>query len=257
MIILFMVMLISGASVNLYAEIKTSDFIYSHNGVELQGYFAYDDALKGKRPGVLIIHEWTGLGDYVKERAEQLASEGYVAFAMDMYGRGIRPTTPKDAGAQASKYRSDRQLMRSRAVVSLDQLKDHPLTDPDHVAAIGYCFGGGAALELARSGADVSGVVSFHGNLDTPNPDDARNMQAKVLVLHGADDPFVPKESIEAFHNEMRNAEVDWQMVYYSGAVHSFSNPASGSDPSRGAAYNEVADKRSYRAMLDFFNEIF
>ncbi len=257
LIMVFMVFLLNGASMNLYGEIRTNDFTYNHNGVPLQGYFAYDDSIRGERPGVLIIHEWTGLGDYVKERAEQLASDGYVVFAMDMYGRGIRPTTPQEAGAEASKYRSNRQLMRNRAVASLDQLKAHRLTDPDRVAAIGYCFGGGAALELARSGADVSGVVSFHGNLDTPNPDDARNIQAKVLVLHGADDPFVPKESIEAFHDEMRNAGVDWQMVYYSGAVHSFTNPASGNDPSRGAAYNEVADKRSYRAMIDFFEELF
>jgi dienelactone hydrolase len=242
---------------NLYADIRTSDFSYEHNGVELQGFFAYDDSIKGKRPGVLIIHEWNGLGDYVKNRAEQLASEGYVAFAMDMYGKGIRPTTPEESGQQAGIYRSNRQLMRQRALVSLDQLKAHRLTDAERVAAIGYCFGGGAALELSRGGADVQGIVSFHGNLDTPDPNDAKNIKAKILVLHGADDPFVPKESIDAFHQEMRNAGVDWQMVYYSNAVHAFTNPASGNDNSRGAAYNKVADKRSYRAMIDFFNEIF
>ena len=252
-----LILFISGASMNLYADIRTSDFTYQHNGVELQGFFAYDDSIIGKRPGVLIIHEWNGLGEYVKNRAEQLASEGYVAFAMDMYGKGIRPTTPQESGQQAGIYRSNRQLMRQRAIVSLDQLKAHRLTDAERVAAIGYCFGGGAALELSRSGADLRGIVSFHGNLDTPNPNDAKNIKSKILVLHGADDPFVPKESIDAFQQEMRNAGVDWQMVYYSNAVHAFTNPASGNDNSRGAAYNEVADKRSYRAMIDFFNEIF
>lgn len=252
-----LILFISGASMNLYADIRTSDFTYQHNGVELQGFFAYDDSIMGKRPGVLIIHEWNGLGEYVKNRAEQLASEGYVAFAMDMYGKGIRPTTPQESGQQAGIYRSNRQLMRQRAIVSLDQLKAHRLTDAERVAAIGYCFGGGAALELSRSGADLRGIVSFHGNLDTPNPNDAKNIKSKILVLHGADDPFVPKESIDAFQQEMRNAGVDWQMVYYSNAVHAFTNPASGNDNSRGAAYNEVADKRSYRAMIDFFNEIF
>ena len=252
-----LILFISGASMNLYADIRTSDFTYQHNGVELQGFFAYDDSIMGKRPGVLIIHEWNGLGEYVKNRAEQLASEGYVAFAMDMYGKGIRPTTPQESGQQAGIYRSNRQLMRQRAIVSLDQLKAHRLTDAERVAAIGYCFGGGAALELSRSGADLRGIVSFHGNLDTPNPNDAKNIKSKILVLHGADDPFVPKESIDAFQQEMRNAGVDWQMVYYSNAVHAFTNPASGNDNSRGAAYNEAADKRSYRAMIDFFNEIF
>jgi dienelactone hydrolase len=254
---ILLVFLIIGAAMSLYAEIRTNDFEYRHNGVVLQGYFAYDDSIRGKRPGVLIIHEWTGLGDYVKGRARQLAAEGYVAFAMDMYGKGIRPTTAEEAGAQAGIYRSNHRLMRERAAVSLDQLKAHRLTDPARVAAIGYCFGGGAALELARSGADLSGVVSLHGNLDTPNPDDARNIKAKVLVLHGADDPFVPKKVVDAFQEEMRNAGVDWQLVLYGNAVHAFTNPDSGNDNSRGAAYNERADKRSYRAMIDFFNEIF
>jgi dienelactone hydrolase len=250
-------LLILGTAVNMFGEVRTTDFEYRHGNVVLQGYFAYDDSIRGKRPGVLIIHQWKGLGDYEKMRARQLAAEGYVAFAMDMYGKGVRPATREEAGVQATIYRSDRALMRERAAVGLEQLKAHRLTDPSRTAAIGYCFGGGAALELARSGADFSGVVSFHGNLDTPNPEDARDIRAKVLVLHGADDPYVSKESIEAFHQEMRNAGVDWHMVYYGNAVHSFTEVAAGSDNSRGAAYNEKADKRSYRAMIDFFNEIF
>jgi dienelactone hydrolase len=245
------------ASVNVYAEIRTYDHEYRHEGVVLRGYFAYDDALQGRRPGVLIIHEWTGLGEYVQRRARELASLGYVAFAPDIYGKGIRPTTPAEAGAQAEIYRSDRQLMRDRAVAGLKQLRNHRFTDPSRIAAIEYCFGGGVALELARGGSDISGVVSFHGNLDTPNPEDANNIRAKVLVLHGADDPYVPQEQIDKFKEEMRNAGVDWQLFMYGDAVHSFTNPGSGNDKSRGAAYNEKADKRSFRAMMDFFDEIF
>ncbi len=257
--IIFAIIFLIGvfASVNVYGEIRTYDHEYRHEGVVLQGYFAYDDALQGKRPGVLIIHEWTGLGDYVKHRAKEIASLGYVAFALDIYGKGIRPTTPAEAGAQATIYRSDRQLMRARASAGLEQLRNHRFTDPSRIAAIGYCFGGGAALELARGGADISGVVSFHGNLDTPNPKDAKDIKAKVLVLHGADDPYVPQEQIEMFKEEMRNAGVDWQLFMYGDAVHSFTNPDSGNDKSRGAAYNEKADKRSFRAMTDFFDEIF
>lgn len=147
--------------------------------------------------------------------------------------------------------------MRSRANAGLEILKKHRLADAKHTAAIGYCFGGGTALELARSGADLSGAVSFHGNLDTPNPDDARNIKGKVLVLHGGDDPFVPSNQVVAFQDEMRKAGVDWHMITYGGAVHSFTNPEAGSDNSKGAAYNEKADKRSWEAMRQFFIELF
>jgi dienelactone hydrolase len=139
----------------------------------------------------------------------------------------------------------------------LEALKNHPLVDPNRVAAIGYCFGGGTVLELARSGAELAGVVSFHGNLNTPNPEDAKNINCKVLALHGADDPHVPQEHVLAFQDEMRSGGVDWQMVLYGGAVHSFTNPASGNDPSKGVAYNERADRRSWRAMKSFFAELF
>ena len=147
--------------------------------------------------------------------------------------------------------------MRSRAQAGLDVLISQPLVDAKRVAAIGYCFGGGTVLELARSGVDIAGVVSFHGNLDTPRPEDAKNIKAKVLVLHGADDPFVPEKDVSAFQEEMRQAKVDWQMVIYGGAVHSFSNPNSGDDPSTGAAYDARADKRSWEAMRLFFGELF
>lgn len=240
-----------------FPQLRTEVIEYKHGQTALEGYLAYDDSFSGTRPGVLVVHEWTGIGAYVKMRTEQLAKLGYVAFAIDMYGKGIRPTNAEEAGKQAGIYRADRQLMRARAEAGLEVLQKHKLVDPQRIAAIGYCFGGGVALELARSGADLKGVVSFHGTLDTPNPGDAKNIKGKVLVLHGADDPFVTAEQVTAFQEEMRKAKVDWQMVIYGGAVHSFTNPESGNDPSKGVAYNAEADRRSWQAMRDFFDEIF
>ncbi len=242
---------------SVHAELHKETIQYTHGDVALEGYLVYDDAIEGTRPGVLVVHDWMGLGPYAKMRADQLAELGYVAFAIDMYGKGIRPKDSKEASAQASIYRKDRGLMRSRAQAGLDVLLSQPLVDAKRVAAIGYCFGGGTVLELARSDVEIAGVVSFHGNLDTPNPEDAKNTKAKVLVLHGADDPLVSEKDVAAFQQEMRQAKVDWQMVSYGGAVHSFSNPNSGDDPSTGAAYDEKADKRSWEAMRLFFGELF
>lgn len=238
--------------------IRTETVSYMQGDVELEGYLAYDDAVKVRRPAVLVVHEWWGLNDYAKKRAEQLAGMGYLAFAADIYGKGIMTKDPGKAALLAGKFKSgDRQLLRDRVNAGLQVLRDHPLADRKRLAAIGYCFGGTAVLELARSGASVAGVVSFHGGLDTPNPGDAKRIKAKVLVLHGADDPNVPVEQVMAFQEEMRKAQVDWQMISYGGAVHSFTNPDAGSDPSRGAAYNEKADRRSWAHMKIFFAEIF
>lgn len=240
-----------------WAAIRTETIEYRQGDTVLEGYAAYDDSLAGKRPGVLIIHEWNGIGPYVKKRAEQLASLGYVAFAADIYGKGIRPGDMKEASEQAAIYRNNRPLMRERAKAGLEELRKMKHVDPARIAAIGYCFGGGVALELARSGADINGVVSFHGNLDTPHPDQTKQFRPKILVLHGADDPHVTLQQISAFEDEMRHAGADWQMVYYGNAVHGFTNPDNGNDPSRGAAYNKEADMRSWKAMRIFFDEIF
>ncbi len=239
------------------AKIVTRVVEYRQGDAILEGYLAYDDALSGKRPGVLVVHEWTGLGPYVQKRVQQLAGLGYVAFGADIYGKGIRPGNPKDAAAIAGKYKADRQLMRARAQAGLDELRRQPGVDTGRLAAIGYCFGGTTVLEIARSGADLRGVVSFHGGLNTPTPADAVRIKARVLALHGADDPFVPPPQVAAFQDEMRGGGVDWQMIYYGGAVHSFTNPDSGNDPKKGAAYNERADRRSWEAMKLFFDEIF
>jgi len=243
--------------VNAKAGLHTEVIEYKHGAEAMEGYLAFEGAGEGKRPGVIVVHAWMGLDPYAKKRTEQLAKLGYVGFAIDMYGKGVKARDIEGAARLAGIYRADRGLMRSRANAGLDVLKKQSVTDAKRTAAIGYCFGGGVVLELARSGADIAGVVSFHGNLDTPAPGDARNIKGKVLVLHGADDPIVPPDQVIAFQDEMRNANVDWQMVVYGGAVHAFTDPGSGNDPSRGAAYDEKADRRSWEAMKMFFAEIF
>lgn len=239
------------------AQIHTEAIEYRQGDTALEGYLAYDTAIQGKRPGVLIIHQWKGLTDYEKKRAEMLARLGYVAFALDIYGKGVRPKSPQEAGAEAGKFRSNRELLRSRARAGLAVLQKHVLVDPQRIAAIGYCFGGTAVIELARSGADIAGVVSFHGGLDSPHPEDGKNIKCKVLVLCGADDPHQSAKDLAAFEDEMRQAKVDWQEVKYGGAVHGFTQWDAGDDPARGVAYNEKADRRSWEAMKVFFAEIF
>jgi len=239
------------------AAIKTKLVEYRQGDTVLEGYLAWDDARTTRRPGVLIVHEWTGINAHMRQRAEMLAKLGYVAFAADIYGKGIRPTDPSEAARIAGIYKSDRPLMRARVRAGLDELKRQKLVDPLRLAAIGYCFGGTTVLELARDGADLKGVISFHGGLSTPTPQDAKNIRGKVLALHGADDPFVKPDEVAAFQNEMRVGGVDWQFVSYGNAVHSFTNAAAGTDNSKGAAYNQKADRRSWEAMKVFFAEIF
>ena len=233
-----------------YAQIRGEVIEYKQGDTVLEGYISYDDAFKGQRPGVLIVHDWLGAGHYVRARAQQLASLGYVAFAADIYGKGIRPADAKEAAKVSGLYKNDRTLLRLRTNAGLDILRSHPRVDPDKLGAMGYCFGGMAVLELARSGSSVAGTVSFHGNLDTPDPNDAKNIKGKVLVLHGAEDPVVPPAQVAAFQNEMRAANIDWQMNYYSGALHNFTNPEV-------KTYQRQADRRSFEAMKMFFHEVF
>jgi len=239
------------------AAIHTESVDYKQGDATLEGFVAYDDAIQGPRPGVLIVHQWMGLTDYEKKRAETLAHLGYVAFCADIYGKGIRPASTQEAGALAGKYKGARQLLRERVAAALAVLRQQALVDQKRVAAIGYCFGGTTVIELARSGADVAGVVSFHGGLDSPAPADGKNIKCKVLVCHGADDPFESAQDMASFESEMRTNGVDWQLIKYGGAVHSFTQPSAGNDNSKGAAYNERADKRSWEAMNQFFSEIF
>ena len=254
---LFLLLTLLCLAVTAEAAVKTKIVEYKQGDTVLEGYLAWDSAKSVKRPGVLVVHEWTGINDHIRQRTEMLAKLGYVAFAADIYGTGVRPAAQADAAKTAGIYKNDRALMRARARAGLEELKKQRFVDPQRLAAIGFCFGGTTVLELARDGADLNGIVSFHGGLATPTPQDARNIKGKVLALHGADDPFVKADEVAAFQDEMRKATVDWQFVSYGNAVHSFTNIAAGNDNSKGAAYNEKADKRSWQAMKDFFAEVF
>ncbi|MBK5273984.1 MAG: dienelactone hydrolase family protein [Desulfuromonadales bacterium] len=254
---LFLLLILLCLAVTAEAAVKTKIVEYKQGETVLEGYLAWDDAKTAQRPGILIVHEWTGINDHMKQRAEMLAKLGYVAFAADIYGKGIRPAGQPEAGQTAGIYKNDRPLMRARARAGLETLKKQKFVDRQRIAATGYCFGGTTVLELARDGADLKGLVSFHGGLSTPTPQDAVNIKGKVLALHGADDPFVKADEVAAFQDEMRKGNVDWQFTSYSNAVHSFTNKAAGTDNSKGAAYNEKADKRSWEAMKTFFAEIF
>lgn len=232
--------------------------IYQQGGATLEGFHVYDDAVSGKRPAVLVIHQWTGLTENEKRRSRMLAELGFNVLAADIYGQGIRPKPP-EAGKEAGKYKGDRKLFRDRMNAALDLLKADERTDGSKIAAIGYCFGGTGVLELARSGVAIAGVVSFHGGLDAAPAMTAETgkIPAKILVLHGADDPYVPAAQVADFQSEMNAAKADWQLVFYSGAVHAFTQKEAGDDNSKGAAYNEAADVRSWDAMKTFFAELF
>ncbi len=255
-IFLFLFLLLSFQVSPSDAAVVGETVEYKHGDVSLEGYLAYDNASEARRPGVLVLHEWKGLGEYAKRRARALAELGYIAFAPDMYGKGIRPETHEEAARQAGIYKNDRALMRARVDSALQVLKGHPLVDATKLGAIGYCFGGTTVLELARSGADVKGVVSFHGDLSTPNSADAKNIKGKVLVCHGAADKFT-EPGVEGFKKEMKDAGVDMRFESYEGAVHSFAVFEAGTDSSTGMAYHEAADKKSWESMKAFLEEVF
>ncbi|MCX6117451.1 MAG: dienelactone hydrolase family protein [Proteobacteria bacterium] len=238
-------------------SIKMEEVTYSDATTKLGGTLVYDSSKKGPRPGVIVVHDWMGPSDYTKLRASQLASLGYAAFVADIYGIDTRPKNQKEAGETAGKFKKDRTLLRKRVNLALEEFQKSKLVDPKKIGAIGYCFGGTTVIELARSGAPIVGVVSFHGGLDSPTPADGKNIKAKVLALHGADDPYVSSEDLAAFEKEMRDATVNWELVKLGNAVHSFSNPGAGDDKSKGNAYYAPADKRSFELMAGFFKENF
>ncbi|HXQ50149.1 MAG TPA: dienelactone hydrolase family protein [Stellaceae bacterium] len=237
------------------AKIVTKTVDYTIGSDPFQGYLAYDDATKGKRAGVVVFPAWTGISSNERDHAHKLAKLGYVVFVADTYGKGINPKPPKDAGMEAGRYMKDRNLYRAHAQAALAQLAKNPMVDANRIAAIGYCFGGAGALELARSGANLKAVVVFHADLTSPTPDDDKNIKGRVLALHGADDPIVPQAEREKFEKEMRDARLDWQLVTYSNAMHCFTDAEAGTDTSHGCAYNPEAEKRSFQAMRDFFQE--
>jgi dienelactone hydrolase len=233
--------------------IRTSDVAYRDGETELEGFVAWDDS-KSTAPGVLVFPDWRGVAAQVKERCRMLADLGYAALAADLYGRNIRPTTYADCMAEAGKYYNDRDALKARARAAYDVIKAQEPCDAANVSAIGYCFGALTALELARTGAELNGVVSFHGNFNTPTPG-ARDIKAKILVLHGDDDPLVPPQEVAAFIAEMKEYRVDYQFIAYANAVHSFTNWDLPESAAGEAAYNKLADRRSWAAMQAFLSE--
>lgn len=242
--------------------VTSGDVVYHDGDTALEGFLARPAAASDPsasdadpRPGVLVLHDWFGVVDHVKVRAEMLARLGYVALAGDVYGQGVRPG-PADAAGEAGRWYGDVPAFRERLTASLERLRAEPGVDPSRIAVMGYCFGGSGALELARSGADVAGVASFHGSLSTGAPALPGAVSAPVLVMTGAADPVVPDDAVVAFEDELRNAGApDWQVVSYSGAMHAFAVPGVDS-PEHGAQYQEVADRRSWVQMRAFFDEV-
>lgn len=241
---------------NSNASVKTESVEYKDGKTTLEGFLAYDDAVTSPRPAVVIVHQWMGLTDHEKNSAQRLAQQGYVAFALDIYGKGVRPGSPQEAGKLATQYKGDIKSFRQREKVALDFISKNKKVDPKRIVIIGYCFGGTGALEAARAGFPVVGAVSFHGGLSTPNPQETKSVKPKLLVMHGAIDPNVPLPEVEGFMKEMNDAKADYQFIAYSGAVHAFTQKEAGNDPSKGVAYNEAADRRSWQAFMDFLHEV-
>lgn len=234
--------------------ITAGDVEYEADGVAYRGYLARPADAAGPLPGVLVVHDWLGVTDATRMRCDMLARLGYVAFAGDVYGADVRPSDA-EAMSVAGSYYGDQEKWRAHLQAALDRFSAEPGVDTDRLAAIGYCFGGSSALQLARAGADLRAVVSFHGGLSTGPEGEAQAIRAKLLVLNGGADPVVPDEAVHAFEEELRTApEVDWQVVTYSGALHAFTVPTANA-PEHGAAYDERADRRSWVAMKDFFAE--
>jgi dienelactone hydrolase len=237
------------------AAVQTKTIKYQDGDAECIGFLAWDDAVEGKRPGVLVVHEWWGLNDYARNRAKELAKLGYVAFAADMYGEGKTVDHPKDAGEMAAKVRANVDAWRKRARAGLNVLTSQPQCDADKLAAIGYCFGGSTALQLAYTGADLDAVATFHAALPTPSAAEAKAIKARVLICHGADDKFIPDDAIQSFQGALDKAEVKYEFVAYPGAVHSFTVPDAGKHGNPGMQYQEAADKDSWDRMTKLFAE--
>jgi dienelactone hydrolase len=240
-------------------QIKGETVEYSVQGVVMKGYLAYDEHIQGKRPGVLVVHEWWGVNDYVRRRARMLAELGYAALALDMYG-GKVATNPADAQKFAGEIRDNFDLAKARFMGGLDFLKSQPVVDPTRIAAIGYCFGGGIVLNMAREGVDLKGVVSFHGGLAPVKPAQKGAVKARILVLHGEADTTSTPEQVAAFKKEMDAAGADYRFISYPGAKHAFTNPdadAAAREYNLPIGYNADADKQSWEEMRAFFKEIF
>ena len=249
----------TGRSVSLSPNIKEEIVTYTADGVTLKGFIAYDDNIKGKRPAILVVHEWWGLNDYAKMRARKLAELGYIAMAADLFGDGKIAVNPTEAQELTGPFYKDPNLCKSRMDAALKKIKEYAQTDPDNVAAIGYCFGGFVVLNYAKLGADLKGVVSFHGGLGGVSVDKSL-LKAKVLVCHGASDKFVSQKDVESFKQKLDSIGADNTFRIYANATHAFTNPASteaGKKFNIPIAYNAEADRDSWNDMKAFFGKIF
>ncbi len=252
-----LILMIMAIGTTANAKVVTQAVPYLHKDAKLEGYLAYDDSIEGKRPAVLVVHEWWGLNNYVRGRVEQLAALGYVAFALDMYGKGKVTKHPNEAGEWAKQIRSSVHLWQQRALAGLEVLKKDPRTDTKRIAAIGYCFGGATVQQLAYSGAEIGGVVSFHGSLVPPSKNMLREVKAKILICHGAADPLVDPQAFMTYMDTMRVSGLDWQMIIYADARHAFTNPDADKIGMAALKYSQSADQRSWDHMKLFFKEIF
>jgi dienelactone hydrolase len=242
------------STLNINAQLKPIS--YTDADQKLEGLLAMPTRVNQNKAGVLLLPAWMGIENNAKENATELSKLGYITFVADIYGVDKRPTNTKEAGAIAGAFKKDYKAYQKRIQLALDQLIKAG-ANPDNIAIIGYCFGGSGAIEAARANFKVKGIISFHGGLGRDTTRTIEPINPKVLILHGADDFFVPEADIKDFQGEMRTAKADWQMTYYANAVHAFTHKDAGSDNSKGAAYNEKAAKRSWIAMLDFFKELF
>ncbi len=243
-----------------YAEVVGKDVEYTESGTTLKGYLAYDNSIEGKRPGVLVVHEWWGHNDYARKRADMLAEMGYTALAVDMYGDGKQADHPDDANKFMMEVLNNMDVGEKRFNAAMDFLKAEPTVNPDQIAAIGYCFGGGVVLHMARKGTDLDGVVSFHGSLASMHTPEPGSVKAKVLVLHGKDDKFTTPEQLAEFRKEMNGADVDYALIVYPGVGHSFTNPAADEYAKKfeiPLVYDKDADESSWKSMEEFLKEIF
>jgi dienelactone hydrolase len=260
--IFFLFFLVSGFIGQALAQpkIKGSNVSYTAGGVEMIGYLAYDESIQGRRPAVLVVHEWWGLNDYARMRTRLLAELGYTALALDMYGGDRVATHPEDAQKFSAALMKDFDLAKARFLAGMDFLKKQPTVDPIRMAAIGYCFGGGIVLNMARQEVDLKGVASFHGSLGAVKPAQPGSIKPSILVLHGGDDKFITPEQIEVFKKEMTAAGADFRFISYPGALHSFTNPeadAMGKKFNMPIAYNAQADKQSWDELKKFLKDIF
>lgn len=251
---IFLLLIISNLA---QAGIKTETIEYKDGEQSFTGYLAYDDSIKGKRPGVLVVHEWWGLSDYEKRRARMLAELGYVAFVVDMYGSGKLTDKPDQAKAWMEEITTDVEWWRERAQLGVNSLKNHKLVDADNIAAIGYCFGGGTVLQMAYTSADLKAVVSFHGSLPIADNDTYGKIKPRILVLHGNADDFVPREIVNKFQLTLDEADANWEMITYGKVKHSFTNPKADTRGIPALKYDQYADENSWSAMQTFLNTVF